>query len=208
MTYSHFTFGHFDYRHLAGWHFRGSGGLLIFHGPVGAQSIDWNAPLAGVAEGCTQASLRLPLPAGEVHALGARRLAASGVLECSQDKYILLRTDEAGNLSGPLAPVQDLSVRLLAGGRFLLEFSNRPPTGYAQPTGFDILTDAGSGTLDPRHPVATVAATPGRTEFSCTLAPAQRPSVLGVRPMSINLAGPLSSVPVPTAPPLHSPITL
>jgi hypothetical protein len=208
MTYSHFALGHFDYRHLIGWHFRGCGGFLLFHGRGAAQSIDWGAPTAGLAEPGNQASLTLPLPTGEVHALGARRLAASGILEGNRNNYILLRADAAGNLSSPLAPAEDLSIRPLAGGQFLLEFSHRPPAGYAQPTRFDILGDAGDGTLDPQHPIATVTATPGRTEYSCTLAPAQRPGVLGVRPMSIDLAGPLAFVPVPVPSPLHPPITL
>ena len=85
MTYSHFALGHFDYRHLIGWHFRGCGGFLLFHGRGGAQSIDWGAPIAGVAEPGTQTSLALSLPAGEVRALGARRLAANGILEDSRN---------------------------------------------------------------------------------------------------------------------------
>ncbi len=208
MTYSHFAFGHFDYRHLARWHFRDGGGFLVFHGLGGAAAIDWNTALAGAGEDYTQASLRLPLPPGEVHALGARRLAANGVLERSRDKYVLLRTDAAGNLSGPLAPALDLSIRSLAGGKILLEFSYRSPTGYAQPTGFDILTDAGTGNLDPLHPVMTVAATPGQTEYACTLNLTPRPGVLGVRPMSLNITGPLACANVPMPAPLQTPITL
>jgi hypothetical protein len=208
MTYSHFAFGHFDYRHLAGWHFRGGGGFLVFQGLGGPEAIDWNTALAGVGEDCAQASMRLPMPPGQVQALGARRVSDAGVLECSQGTYVLLRTDASGNLSGPLAPAQDLSVRSLAAGRLLLEFSYRPLTGYAQPTGFDILADAGNGTLDPQHPVATVPAASGQTEYSCTLAPAVRPTVLGVRPMSANLAGPLAFVSVPSSAPLQSPVIL
>jgi hypothetical protein len=208
MTYSHFAFGHFDYRHLAGWHFRGGGGFLVFQGLDSGQSIGWDAALAGLGEGSAQVSLRLPLPPGEIHALGARRVSAGGVLECSQGTYVLLRTDQAGNLSGPLAPAQDLSIRSLLGGQLLLEFSYRPLTGYGQPTGFDILADAGNGTLDSQHPVATVTAALGLTEYSCTLAPAARPTVLGVRPISANLAGPLAFVSVPTPAPLQSPVIL
>jgi hypothetical protein len=208
MTYSHFAFGHFDYRHLAGWHFRGGGGFLVFQGPGGAQAIDWDTALAGAGQDCAQASLRLPLPPGEIHALGARRLSAGGVLESSRGTYVLLRTDQAGNLSGPLAPAQDLSVRSLAAGKILLEFSYRPPTGYTQPTGFDILADAGSGTLDPQHPVATVPAASGQTEYSCTLAPAARPTVLGVRPTAVNHDGPPAFVTVPASAPLQSPVIL
>jgi hypothetical protein len=208
MTYSHFAFGHFDYRHLAGWHFHGGGGFLVFQGLGGAEAIDWETALAGVGGGCIQASMRLPLPPGQVQALGARRVSASGVLECSRGTYVLLRMDASGNLSGPLAPAQDLSVRSLSGGQLLLEFSYRPLTGYAPPTGFDILADAGNGTLDSQHPVTTVTAALGLTEYSCTIAPAARPTVLGVRPMSANLAGPTAFVSVPSSAPLQAPVIL
>jgi hypothetical protein len=207
MTNAHFAFGHLDYRHLAGWHFRSGGGVLFFHGRGGASAIDWNSPVAGAAAGIEQPSMNLPLPPGEVHAIGARRVASSGIVEHSRDKFVLLQRDENGILFGPLAPAEDLTVRVISVDELLLEFSYHVPASYQEPTQFEILVDDGDGTLDPQA-VATVPAAAGRTEYSCTLTPARLPRQIAVRPKSTQLSGPtvVMSVPAPAAMPLPTPL--
>lgn len=194
MANSHFAFGHFDHRHLPGWHFVSGGGRLLFAGAGGAAAIDWDRPVAGVGEGTSQLHLGVQVPAGTSLALGARRVSAAGVMEQSRQTCLLLQADNDGNLLCPLSPVQDLVARTTSPATLFVEFSCPVPTGFGQPTGFEVTGIGDGGDI---AVLTCVPAVQGETEYFCSATPqGTPPRTIGVRPIAGDLRGPVVLAPV------------
>lgn len=178
----------------------------IYLGVGSVEAVDWSQPVA-VANGPGPVEVPLTAEPGVRYVLAARAVSEAGVEERNTHVSAVVEVDEAGALLPPPPPrCEDATARLLTDGDTRVEWSCRARPGRAEPDGFDVFTDDGTGTLDLATPAAALDAVgPGQREFALRLTPAAPPLKLAVRGRAGGRVGPLSRIvtlaaPVPPAP--------
>jgi hypothetical protein len=170
-------------------------GLHRFYRGDSAGAIDYTTPIAELRE--TAASLVIPDIDLTDHVpiwLGVRNVSAWGTEETNTHIVTRVGLDESHAMIGdPLDAPLEVTADAADSGSFTVGFSYRPPTGYAWPEAFEIITDHGTGTLDTTTPVASVAADRGVGDYERCVTPATLPARYAVRAVSAGATGPLSA---------------
>jgi hypothetical protein len=168
-------------------------GVNVYHGAGSADAVDYAAPVACLREGQTTAELSLALPEGERHFLAARVVSPAGVEETNTHVITCARADGAGALLDPPLPAcVDVTADVLDAESAVVGFSCSPEPGFATPTSFEVLSDAGTGTLDEDNPVATVSPRDDQDDVQATVTGLALPALLVVRARRDGQAGPVS----------------
>ncbi|MCD4823583.1 MAG: hypothetical protein K8S55_03180 [Phycisphaerae bacterium] len=163
------------------------------------------APRSGVTE------VDISQPGDTAYWYKITAVSAAGVEEHNTHVMCLADIDEADELQpSPLPVPVELTAELTAEDSLKLGFCWEIPPGYAQPTGFEVFSDSGSGTLDMENPVAVVSITAvDHLEHSAVVSFSTLPIQLAVRATRDAQAGPLSkTLIVPAAAPPLPPVTL
>jgi hypothetical protein len=146
-----------------------------------ARDMDYSAPVGrcrSAGPSATFANVELPL--SQTSYLGVRTMSQVGVEETNTDRVTAITLDAQGNVTAnPVACVNELNVRELAGGGFVLGFVWTDVAGGSADR-FEVFSDAGTGTLQTQTPVATLTSR-GSGEYATRLAPSLRPGMYGVQ---------------------------
>lgn len=176
--------------------------LYLAEGDVNACT----SPVAHTPPGGGEVDLPASLQPGRSYVLAARAVSAAGVAEHNTHVVRRFRVDESGELRADLAPPVDLAARPRADGTVCLEWTAAAEAGRDEPTGFEVVSDGGSGSFDDAVALVCVPAEPGRSEYQAAFDPGPLPARLAVRAVAGGAAGPLrAAVLLPAPNPLHAP---
>ena len=171
-------------------------GLNIYHGPGGPEAIDWSKPVAYLKESDDQTDLNLELLPTQRHCLGVRAVSSDGVEDKNTHVFAYTETDVSLDLlPQPLFQPYDVTADLLNAGTLLIGFSHKQLLGYADPEGFEILTDNGTEQLDLENPIASVLKkSEYQSDFEKQITPPTLPAKFAVRAYKNTYRGPLSRI--------------
>ncbi|MBS3734477.1 MAG: hypothetical protein KGY99_06070 [Phycisphaerae bacterium] len=178
----------------------------IYLGIGGPDAVDYGQPVAW-RQGAGPVDVPIALSPGVRYVLAARAVSDAGILERNTHVLTTVEVNADGALLGAPPPrPEDVTADVLAAGDVRLAWSNRAALGLAEPDGFDVLSDGGTGTLDEDVPVATVDdVRPGQQEFAVELPAPTSPLRLAVRARAAGRVGPISRpAPVYVPPPAAS----
>ncbi|MGA2265401.1 MAG: hypothetical protein ABSH10_03110 [Phycisphaerae bacterium] len=172
----------------------------LYHSLADSEAIDYATPITLVAAEDPTVSVALPIAYGEKHFLAARAVSAAGAEEQNTHVVCCVEVDQAGRLLPPPSDaVSDLTAVLGPEGLVTVSFTYRPSPPYAAAERFEVLSDRGTGTLDPVNPVATVAANPS-ADYEATVPADVLPAMFAVRAVAGGRSGPTGSPVTVTAP--------
>ncbi|MFW6133078.1 MAG: hypothetical protein ACOC8F_04220 [Planctomycetota bacterium] len=181
----------------------------IYLGLGGPDAVDYAQPVAS-RMGPGPVDVQVDLAPGTRYVLGARAISPAGVRERNTHVLACVEVGADGALPPPPPPQpRDVTAEPTADGAVRVEWTACVAAGRAVPDAFDVLSDDGTGTVDPHEPVATIDnPPPGQEEFACELPAPPLPLRLAVRARAAGRTGPPSRVVRVAAPPAPAPAVL
>jgi len=155
---------------------------------------NWDEVVGSVTPGGDAAEVDFAPNPGQRYTFGVRIVAASGTHEANTHIVCYVQVNQADELQPQLLPRPfDITAYRLAANSVRVGFSCEVAPGYATPSGFEILSDSGSGQLDEVNPVATVSLNDqNQTDFTTDIVVSSSPEIFAVRCIKEQQKGDIS----------------
>ena len=155
---------------------------------------DWDDSVGSAPAGGETIEVDFVPNAWQRYTFGVRIVAASGTPEENTHVVCYVQVNEVGELQPQALPRPfDVTTDRLTSNSVRVGFSCQVGPTYATPSGFEILSDSGSGQLDEINPVATVLLDDeNRTDFTTDVTVSSSPEIFAVRCVKGQQTGAIS----------------
>ncbi len=171
-------------------------GCNIYKGVGGIESVDWSSPVACLRHDQNQATLKTTLASGHRHVYAARAVSTAGIEEKGTLAATFIEVDEQGAaMPPPLSAPLELSAAAQTDGSLLVSFSYETGAGESEPESFELLSDFGTGEINPDNPVAVLSdISADQMEFEISVPSPTLPAIFAVRAVCDGQIGPLGEI--------------
>ena len=162
---------------------------------------DWDDSVGSVSSGGNTAEVDFTPNPWQRYTFGVRVVAAWGTPEANTHIVCFVRVNEVGELLPQALPRPfDVTTDRLTNNSVRVGFSCEVSPGFTTPSGFEILSDGGSGQLDEIIPIATVLLNDVNwTDFTTDVAVSSSPEIFAVRCIKGQQKGTVSKTVISTS---------